>query len=85
MYLGIKFALRRMTGSDFHILLEKAIINLNVWGNHFISLAEKLLLVKSVFTSLPTFLSTHSLVPLGVLNYLERMCRDFFVEQAGWE
>ncbi|KAL0916229.1 hypothetical protein M5K25_013722 [Dendrobium thyrsiflorum] len=71
-YLGVKLALMRLVLSDLYNLL-KAYSRLNVWGNRFISLSGKLILLKSTFCSLPTFLSTHSLVPMGVLNDLDRI------------
>lgn len=77
MYLGIKIALRRLRVSSFLILLEQDAGKLNIWRNWFISLDGKLLLIESFFLSLLTFLSSHSLVPKGVLEDLDRMCRVF--------
>ncbi|XP_028552631.1 uncharacterized protein LOC114580163 [Dendrobium catenatum] len=76
-YLGIKISLRRLRIVDFQILLDKSLKRLNAWGNRFISLAGKLMLVKSVLLALPNFLIAHSLVLKRILYELERYCRDF--------
>ncbi|KAL0903270.1 hypothetical protein M5K25_027637 [Dendrobium thyrsiflorum] len=76
-YLGVKLALRRLRKADFQILLEKAFKKLNVWGNIFISMAGRITLIKSVFLSIPLFVSSHSLVPLGILKEFDKACRNY--------
>lgn len=50
---------------------------MNTWGHRIISLAERMVLVKSSFISFPMFLSTHSLVPMGILKDFDKMCINF--------
>ncbi|XP_028554226.1 uncharacterized protein LOC114580531 [Dendrobium catenatum] len=76
-YLAIKLTLRRMVSSDYNKLMEVALNKLNIRGKNFISLEGKMVLLKSAFLSLPIFLSTLSLVPLGILKEFDKMCRDF--------
>ncbi|PKU83444.1 Putative ribonuclease H protein [Dendrobium catenatum] len=76
-YLGIKIDLRRLVKSDFNKLVVKTAARMNLWGTKFISLAGKITLINASVLSLPTYLSSHSLIPLGVLYDMERMCRDF--------
>ncbi|XP_020681242.1 uncharacterized protein LOC110098680 [Dendrobium catenatum] len=76
-YLGIKVALRRLVMADFQFLLDKALNMLSVWGEKFISLAERITLVKSVLLSFPTFHSTLSFVLKSVLNEVDKLCRSF--------
>ncbi|XP_020682101.1 uncharacterized protein LOC110099331 [Dendrobium catenatum] len=76
-YLGIKLALRCLRKVDFQVLLDKSSKKINAWGNRYISLAGRLVLVKSVYLSLPVFVMTHSLIPLKTLMEFEKLCRDF--------
>ncbi|KAL0918933.1 hypothetical protein M5K25_010982 [Dendrobium thyrsiflorum] len=76
-YIGVKVALRRLVAADFQSMLERALNKLNTWSNKFILLEGRLVLVKSVLLSIPIFLATHSLVPMGVLYEIDKMCRDF--------
>ncbi|KAL0911907.1 hypothetical protein M5K25_017843 [Dendrobium thyrsiflorum] len=76
-YLGVKLALRRLSKADFQIFLDKAFKKLNVWGNHFISMAGRITLCKSVLLSIPLFVSSHSLVPLGILKEFDKACRMY--------
>lgn len=84
VYLGIKFAVRRLTSSDFRIMLEKAASKLNVWGNRFFSLAGILVLIRSVISRIPIFSITYSLVPSNILIELDKMCRDFLWNKVWW-
>ncbi|KAI0513560.1 hypothetical protein KFK09_009585 [Dendrobium nobile] len=76
-YLGVKIALRRLVASYFQNLVEKALNKLNVLGNRFISLEGRIVLVKSAFLSLCILLLMHLLVPMGILNDFDRLCRFF--------
>ncbi|XP_020694670.1 uncharacterized protein LOC110108384 [Dendrobium catenatum] len=76
-YLGIKLALRRLRKEDFQVLLDRSSKRINAWGNKFISLAGRLVLIKSVALSLPLFVMTHSLIRMKILLEFEKMCRDF--------
>ncbi|PKU75591.1 putative mitochondrial protein [Dendrobium catenatum] len=76
-YLGVKVALRRLKKRDYQILLDKSLKKLNSWSNKFISLAGRMVLVNSVYVNFLIFISSHSLIPLGVLNEFEKLCRDF--------
>ncbi|XP_028550792.1 uncharacterized protein LOC110098847 [Dendrobium catenatum] len=82
-YLGIKMALIRLVASDFNYILEKAANKLNVWGKQSISLARRLMLVKSVMAALPIFMDAHSLVPMSILKELDKACRSFIWDKQG--
>ncbi|KAI0530871.1 hypothetical protein KFK09_000419 [Dendrobium nobile] len=76
-YLGVKIALRRLRKADFQILLDKYLKKLNSWGNRYILLALRLVLVKTAFMNLPLFLMAHSLVPLSILKEFDKLCLNF--------
>jgi len=76
-YQGNKIALRRLRKSNFQHLMDKSLKRLNAWGNRFISLAGRTILVKSIFLTLPLILSTQSLIPLSVLKEFDKLCRNY--------
>ncbi|KAL0923155.1 hypothetical protein M5K25_007201 [Dendrobium thyrsiflorum] len=76
-YLGVKVALRRLVKNDFQFIVDKALRMINIWGSKVISLAGRILLVKSVLLTYPIFHSTLSLVPKSILQDLEKLCRTF--------
>ncbi|PKU61440.1 Putative ribonuclease H protein [Dendrobium catenatum] len=81
-YLGVKVALRRLKKRDYQFLLDKSLKKLNSWSNKFISLAGRMVLVNSVYVNFPVFISSHSLIPLGVLKEFEKLCRDIIWNKA---
>ncbi|KAL0907753.1 hypothetical protein M5K25_022188 [Dendrobium thyrsiflorum] len=76
-YLGVKLSLRRLRKDDFQFITDKAIKLTNIWGSKIISLAGKILLIKSVLLSLTTFHCTNSLVPKSILDGIDKICRSF--------
>ncbi|KAI0530979.1 hypothetical protein KFK09_000528 [Dendrobium nobile] len=76
-YLGIKITLRRLKKSDFQFIIDKVLKMLSVWGSKFISLAGRIMLVKTVLLAYPTFYSTLSLIPKGLLYEIEKHCKNF--------
>ncbi|KAI0513486.1 hypothetical protein KFK09_009510 [Dendrobium nobile] len=77
LYLGVKMALRRLKKEDFQSIIDEAFKKLNQWGNKYLSLPGKIILVKSVLLALPIYHSTHSLVPKKFLAELDKICRNF--------
>ncbi|KAL0915985.1 hypothetical protein M5K25_013459 [Dendrobium thyrsiflorum] len=76
-YLGVKQSLRRLHKADYQFIIDKAIKFTNIWGSKVISLAGKILLIKSILLSLTTFHCTISLVPKGILDGIDKICRSF--------
>ncbi|PKU79838.1 Putative ribonuclease H protein [Dendrobium catenatum] len=81
-YLGTKLALKKMSKSDFHFMLEKTLKMFNNWGTRFISLAGRITLVKHVILSIPTYHTTVSLVLKAILQEVEKMCRNFIWDKS---
>ncbi|KAI0493884.1 hypothetical protein KFK09_024010 [Dendrobium nobile] len=77
LYLGVKMALRRMKKEDFQFIIDKAFKKLNQWGNKYLSLSGKIILVKSILLALPLYHSTHSLIPRKILAYLDKISKNF--------
>ncbi|XP_020690429.1 uncharacterized protein LOC110105320 [Dendrobium catenatum] len=76
-YLGIKMALRRLKANDFQFIIEKSLKKINTWGSNLISLARKIALVNLVTLAIPTFYSTHALVPISILEEINKICMSF--------
>ncbi|XP_020689486.1 uncharacterized protein LOC110104634 [Dendrobium catenatum] len=75
--LGINMTLRRHINADFSIILEKAAAKLDIWGNKFISMPGRVILIKIVVQALHVFYSSLSMIPLSILKKLDRLSRDF--------
>ncbi|XP_020705669.1 uncharacterized protein LOC110116443 [Dendrobium catenatum] len=73
---------RRERKTDYQSLFDKSMKKLNSWSNKFISLAGRMVLVNSVYVNFPIFISSHSLIPLGVLKEFERLCRNYIWNKA---
>ncbi|XP_020695594.1 uncharacterized protein LOC110109036 [Dendrobium catenatum] len=76
-YLGIKFALRRLTRKDFAPLLQQARVKTMAWGVRHLSMAGRVTLINSLLIPSYVYLVTHTLVPRGILNEVEKVCRNF--------
>ncbi|PKU64105.1 Putative ribonuclease H protein [Dendrobium catenatum] len=76
-YLGVKFAMRRLTKADFSSLLLKVHALTISWGTRHLSLAGRITMINSVLLPLSVYAITHTLVPRGVLAEVERICRRF--------
>ncbi|XP_028556466.1 uncharacterized protein LOC110116069 [Dendrobium catenatum] len=76
-YLGIRIALRWLVKSDFDFVVDPALEKLNTWSARSLSIAGRMTLAKSSLLSLPTFISSHSLIPKSILYELDRIYRDF--------
>ncbi|KAL0925295.1 hypothetical protein M5K25_003616 [Dendrobium thyrsiflorum] len=73
----VKLMARKSLNSDFRSITDHALAKLNAWGNRALSFAGKVLLIKSLLLSIPIFLSFISLVPKGILQNVDKLCRDF--------
>ncbi|PKU84822.1 putative mitochondrial protein [Dendrobium catenatum] len=71
-YLGVKMALRRLRSFDFQQMIDTILERLNAWGCKQLSMVGKITLVKSSLLTLPSFLSTHSLIPKKILHQVDQ-------------
>ncbi|XP_020687616.2 uncharacterized protein LOC110103303 [Dendrobium catenatum] len=93
-YLGIKLTLRRLKKADFSPLLQKSTALNLAWGVRHLSLAGRVTMVNSVLLPLSVYAVSHMLVPRGVLDEVEKICRGFLwnkdhnkrsLHYASWE
>ncbi|PKU82251.1 putative mitochondrial protein [Dendrobium catenatum] len=71
-YFGIKLALRRLKSFDFQQMIDNILERLNTWGSKQLSMAGKITLVKSSLLTMPSFLSTHSLIPKKIFLQVDQ-------------
>ncbi|XP_020673554.2 uncharacterized protein LOC110093109 [Dendrobium catenatum] len=76
-YLGVKFAMQRLTKADFSSLLQNLHAFTLSWGTRHLSLAGRITMINSVIIPLSFYAISHTLVPRGVLAKVERICRRF--------
>ncbi|KAI0497161.1 hypothetical protein KFK09_020383 [Dendrobium nobile] len=76
-YLGLHLTLRKWVAADFSGLLKKVTDKINGWGKRHLSMAGRATLIRTSLLASPMYLLTHSDVPKGVLNTIERMTRQF--------
>ncbi|XP_028547537.1 uncharacterized protein LOC114578498, partial [Dendrobium catenatum] len=76
-YLGLKFALRRLTRKDFAPLVQQARAKTLTWGIRHLSLAGRVTLINSVLLHSSVYVVTNSMVPRSILNDIEKICRSF--------
>lgn len=76
-YLGLPLLTKRMTVSDFLLLIEKIRKRISSWTGRFLSFGGRLQLIKSVITSLANFWLSAFRLPASCLQEIERMCSAF--------
>ena len=83
-YLGMPLSLTKPKVSDFMIILQR--ISSRLAGcSTFLSYGEKLVLIKSVFTSLPIFFLCTLPFPVTVLQQINKYLRHCFWRKYGME
>ncbi|PKU64444.1 Putative ribonuclease H protein [Dendrobium catenatum] len=93
-YLGLKFALRRLTKVDFAPLIQKVRNHTLAWGIRHLSLAGRITLINFVLIPTYVYVVSHTIVSKSVLNEMEKICRSFLwnvdvehrsIHYASWE
>ncbi|XP_028551144.1 uncharacterized protein LOC114579729, partial [Dendrobium catenatum] len=76
-YLGLQLAMRRLVAADFAKVVGKVTEKVNVWGKRHLSLAGRSTLIRTALLTTPMYLMTHTVIPKGVRDTIERMARRF--------
>ncbi|KAI9122784.1 hypothetical protein K1719_005673 [Acacia pycnantha] len=77
-YLGVPILHKRATKLTFAPLIQKVGRKLANWKGSLLSMAGKIVLIKSVLSAIPYYQVQSVLIPKGILLNLEKMSRDFF-------
>ncbi|XP_074299889.1 uncharacterized protein LOC141631068 [Silene latifolia] len=76
-YLGVPIAAGRLGKKECKILVEKIIDRIRMFCARKVSYAGRLILVKSVLTSLFSYWANIFLIPKGVLKQIDNICRNY--------
>ncbi|XP_074313823.1 uncharacterized protein LOC141649019 [Silene latifolia] len=76
-YLGVPITCGRMKKSDCNILVEKLVSRIRSFGSRKLSYDGRLLLVNSVLTALYSYWVNIFVIPKGVLNKVNVICRNY--------
>ncbi|KAM0908155.1 hypothetical protein ACQ4PT_015643 [Festuca glaucescens] len=77
-YLGLPTPDGRMSKSKFKSLQEKLIKRLIQWGEIYLSLGGKEVLIKAVAQAIPVYVMGLFKLPFGLLDEITQMIRDFW-------
>ena len=93
-YLGVKVGASSSRSCSWEEVLNKISFRLSKWKLKTLSIGGRLTLLKSVLTSMPLYQMSVYKVPMGVLNRMESMRRNFFngvddkerkISMIGWK
>ncbi|GKC04381.1 hypothetical protein Tco_0995991 [Tanacetum coccineum] len=77
-YLGVKVGSNMSRFNSWDDVISKVSSRLSKWKLKLLSIGGRLTLLKSVLTSIPLYHMSIFKVPIGVLNHLESIRRNFF-------
>nr|GEU89312.1 RNA-directed DNA polymerase, eukaryota, reverse transcriptase zinc-binding domain protein [Tanacetum cinerariifolium] len=77
-YLGVKVGSNMSRITSWDDVISKVSSRLSKWKLKLLSIGGRLFLLKSVLTSIPLYHMSIFKVPIGVLNHLEFIRRNFF-------
>ncbi|XP_074297740.1 uncharacterized protein LOC141628504 [Silene latifolia] len=76
-YLGVPISSRKLTKADGMKLTDKITARIRSWGAKHLSYAGRLTLVNSVLSGLHSYWSSIFLIPNGILNKIDAICRNY--------
>ncbi|XP_074282974.1 uncharacterized protein LOC141607515 [Silene latifolia] len=80
-YLGIPITCGRMLKADCQVLVEKLIQKIRSFGTKKLSYAGRLVLVNSVLTAIYSYWINIFIIPKGVLNRINSICRNYLWDE----
>ncbi|XP_074276997.1 uncharacterized protein LOC141600652 [Silene latifolia] len=93
-YLGVPITCGRMKKQDCNILVERLVERIRKFGTKKLSYAGRLTLVNSVLSTVYSYWANIFIIPKGVLNKLNAICRNYLwdgnaeyirVPLVGWD
>ncbi|XP_074291902.1 uncharacterized protein LOC141618719 [Silene latifolia] len=81
-YLGVPITCGRMIKSDSNLLVEKLICRIRSFGSKKLSYTGRLVLVNSVLSALYNYWVNIFLIPKGVLNKINSICRNYLWDES---
>ena len=77
-YLGILMHFRKLSNSDWHLIVERFEKRLSSWEGKHLSVGGRLVLINSILTSLAMYMLSFFEIPREVLEKLEYLRSRFF-------
>lgn len=77
-YLGIEISPNKLKKAHNFDLVEKTTNKIRGWQAKFLNMAGRATLIKSVLNSYPIYATQTNLLPISILNHLERNAKDYF-------
>ncbi|XP_074315270.1 uncharacterized protein LOC141651455 [Silene latifolia] len=79
-YLGVKISHKRLTKNDCNVLVDRMVHRIRGWNKKKISYTGRLTLVKAVLSTIHTYWSQLFVLPAGVMERIQALCRNFLWE-----
>ena len=79
-YLGVPIFKAASRVSHWNLLIEKIKNKISSWGAQWLTLAEKVVLIKAILASIPIYHSSLLLAPNSIIQKIETMQRRFLWE-----
>lgn len=76
-YLGVPLCAKRMSVTQYQVLIDKMVRKISDWKNKFLSYGGRLQLVQSILFSIQNYWSQIFLLPKRVMLAIESLCRKF--------
>ncbi|XP_074305956.1 uncharacterized protein LOC141641185 [Silene latifolia] len=79
-YLGVQISHKRLTKLDCNVLVDRMLARIRGWNKRKISYSGRLVLVKSVLATIHNYWSQIFILPIGVIDKIQALCKNFLWE-----
>ncbi|XP_074297547.1 uncharacterized protein LOC141628284 [Silene latifolia] len=76
-YLGVPISSKKLTKAEGQKLTDRIVARIRGWGTQHLTYAGRLTLVNSVLNTLHSYWASIFLIPNGILNKINNLCRNF--------
>ncbi|XP_074305322.1 uncharacterized protein LOC141640417 [Silene latifolia] len=76
-YLRVPISSKKLSKNEVRKLIDKITAKIRAWGTKHLTYAGRLTLVTSVLHTLHSYWATIFLIPSGIMNNIDRICRNF--------
>ncbi|XP_074305233.1 uncharacterized protein LOC141640282 [Silene latifolia] len=76
-YLGVPISSKKLSKNEGRKLTDKITARIRAWGDKHLTYAGRLTLVTSVLHTLHSYWATIFLIPTGIMNNIDRICRNY--------
>ncbi|KAL8110069.1 hypothetical protein AgCh_025974 [Apium graveolens] len=76
-FLGVPLIIKKLSKRDCQTLMDKILLRIHSWTNHFLAYSGRLQLIKSVLFSIQAYWSAHFILPGAVIKWLNSVLSKF--------